>query len=175
MLVSVWEAAAFLRTMEGTLASMEAVAIIKELRSSTRRKADRSARWKCWPMTTSSPRSPYPRQLRPRSYPDRSPRSLDAGEPTRATRDIGTGWAKGLTTAVLALPSALIPPESNYILNPAHPASTTFQFSEPEPLYFDDRLGRAWLKRHENPRRATHSRRASSCASEFCSLVETRP
>jgi RES domain-containing protein len=71
----------------------------------------------------------------------------DAGEPTRATRDIGTGWVKGFATAVLAIPSAVIPREWNYLLNPAHPAFATFHFSEPEPFYFDDRLGRTWLRK----------------------------
>lgn len=75
------------------------------------------------------------------------PDGWDAGEPTKATRDIGTNWAKSVTTAVLAVPSAVIPREWNYLLNPVHPAFATFHFSEPEPFYFDDRLGRPWLKR----------------------------
>ncbi len=75
------------------------------------------------------------------------PDHWDAGEPTEVTRDIGTDWAKGFTTAVLAVPSAVIPRERNHILNPAHPAFTTFHFFEPEPFYFDDRLGRAWLRK----------------------------
>ena len=75
------------------------------------------------------------------------PVNWDAGEPTEATRDMGTAWAKKLSTAVLAVPSAVIPREWNYILNPAHPAFATFLFSEPEPFYFDHRLGRAWLKK----------------------------
>lgn len=40
------------------------------------------------------------------------PDGWDTGEPTRATRGIGTEWAKRLTTAVLAVPSAVIPRES---------------------------------------------------------------
>ena len=31
------------------------------------------------------------------------------------------------------------------VLNLAHPAFITVHFFEPEPFYFDDRLGRAWL------------------------------
>jgi RES domain-containing protein len=34
-----------------------------------------------------------------------------------ATRDIGTNWAKGLATAVLSVPSAVIPRERNYLMN----------------------------------------------------------
>jgi len=57
-----------------------------------------------------------------------------------ATRDIGTDWAKGLMTTVLSVPSAVIPRERNYILNPAHPDFARIHFSSPEPFYFDERL-----------------------------------
>jgi RES domain-containing protein len=62
------------------------------------------------------------------------------------TRDIGTDWAKGLATAVLSVPPAVIPRERNYILNPAHPDFARIRFATPEPFYFDDRLGRLWEK-----------------------------
>lgn len=75
------------------------------------------------------------------------PDHWDAGEPPQATRDIGTAWARGLSTSVLSVPSAVIPRERNYLLNPAHSDFRTFYFSEPEPFYFDDRLGRAWLRK----------------------------
>src|SRR5438128_1404189 len=70
------------------------------------------------------------------------PPDWDANEPRNTTRDIGTHWAKGLTTAVLSVPSVVIPRERNYILNPAHPDFARLRFSSPEPFYFDDRLGR---------------------------------
>jgi RES domain-containing protein len=74
------------------------------------------------------------------------PSGWDAYPSIDATRDIGTNWAKGLTTAVLSVPSAVIPRERNYLLNPAHPDFGRIRFSNPEPFYFDDRLGRAWEK-----------------------------
>ena len=74
------------------------------------------------------------------------PSGWDAYPSIDATRDIGTNWAKGLTTAVLSVPSAVIPRERNYILNPAHPEFARIRFSSPEPFYFDDRLSRAWEK-----------------------------
>jgi RES domain-containing protein len=70
------------------------------------------------------------------------PPGWDAGEATDATRDIGTQWAKGLTTVVLSVPSVVIPRERNYILNPAHQDFARIRFQEPEPFYFDDRLRR---------------------------------
>lgn len=38
-----------------------------------------------------------------------------------ALADRGTAWLSAARTAVLAVPSAVVPPETNYILNPAHP------------------------------------------------------
>jgi RES domain-containing protein len=78
---------------------------------------------------------------------DTLPPGWDAAEPANDTRDIGTKWARGFGSAVLAVPSAVIPREWNYILNPLHPDFPGIRFSSPEPFYFDDRLGRAWQKR----------------------------
>ena len=51
-----------------------------------------------------------------------------------------TNWANVLATAVLNVPSAEIPKERNYLLNPAHPGFRRIRFSDPEPFYFDARL-----------------------------------
>lgn len=79
--------------------------------------------------------------------PAELPEGWDAGEPGKETRDIGTEWVNSLASAELAVPSAVIPREWNYLLNPAHPAFIAFEFSEPEPFYFDNRLDRAWRKK----------------------------
>ncbi len=71
------------------------------------------------------------------------PAGWDANVPIDATRDLGTNWAKGLTTTALSVPSSVIPREHNYILNPAHQDFSRIRFSNPEPFYFDDRLGHA--------------------------------
>jgi RES domain-containing protein len=65
------------------------------------------------------------------------PPGWDAHEPITATRDLGTNWANRLSTAVLNVPSAVIPKERNYLLNPAHPDIARIRFSDPEPFYFD--------------------------------------
>ncbi len=57
------------------------------------------------------------------------------------TQDIGTDWATGRATAVLSVPSVVIPRERNYILNPAHPGFSRISFSA-EPFAFDERLRR---------------------------------
>jgi RES domain-containing protein len=57
-----------------------------------------------------------------------------------ATADLGTAWASSLRTAVLRVPSAVIPAEHNYILNPQHPDFATIQFESPVAEYLDPRL-----------------------------------
>jgi RES domain-containing protein len=71
------------------------------------------------------------------------PAGWNANEPLDATRDIGTNWAAGLATAVLSVPSAVIPQERNYILNPAHTDFARIRFYSPIPFHFDDRLRRS--------------------------------
>lgn len=75
---------------------------------------------------------------------DDLPVGWDAGEAVSATRDIGTQWACNLSAPVLQVPSAVVPREFNFILNPAHSKFSGFHFSLPEPFYFDDRLRRGW-------------------------------
>ena len=69
------------------------------------------------------------------------------GEPTQQTRNIGTEWVKSLRSAVLVVPSAIIPQEQNYVLNPSHPDFREIRFGSPEPFYFDDRLQKREGKR----------------------------
>jgi len=73
------------------------------------------------------------------------PPNWDAGQSTSDTADVGTDWARSLTTAVLVVPSAVIPRERNYLLNPRHPDFRKIRFLRPEPFCFDDRLRRARL------------------------------
>jgi len=55
-------------------------------------------------------------------------------------RTIGTDWAVQLSSAVLAVPSAVVPAESNYLLNPKHPDFSEISIGEPEELVTDLRL-----------------------------------
>jgi RES domain-containing protein len=41
--------------------------------------------------------------------------------PARAGRRLGDTWAHSSRSAILAVPSVIIPEELNYLLNPAHP------------------------------------------------------
>lgn len=53
---------------------------------------------------------------------------------------IGNAWALKQTTAVLAVPSVVIPSETNYILNPLHPHFSKIEIGEPQVFITDLRL-----------------------------------
>lgn len=52
----------------------------------------------------------------------------------------GARWAADGKSAVLRVPSALVPREPNYLINLAHPDTARIQPSVPEPLEWDPRL-----------------------------------
>lgn len=53
---------------------------------------------------------------------------------------IGSDWAKRCSSAVLAVPSAVIPDEINYLLNPLHPAFARIETGKPQAFITDLRL-----------------------------------
>jgi RES domain-containing protein len=57
-----------------------------------------------------------------------------------ALRDLGSAWARALDTAVLSVPSAVIPQERNFVLNPGHRDFKRLVIGRPEPFSFDPRL-----------------------------------
>ncbi|HLF97718.1 MAG TPA: RES domain-containing protein [Methylococcaceae bacterium] len=52
----------------------------------------------------------------------------------------GAAWARGGASAVLAVPSAVIPDETNYLLNPAHPDFSRIAIGDARELVTDLRL-----------------------------------
>jgi len=60
--------------------------------------------------------------------------------PSPSARAIGDAWVREMRSAVLALPSVIIPGELNYLLNPAHPAFKNISIGKPERFAFDPRL-----------------------------------
>lgn len=52
----------------------------------------------------------------------------------------GDLWIQRKAKAVLQVPSAIVPTESNYLLNPVHPRFSEIQIGEPEPFRMDNRL-----------------------------------
>lgn len=59
---------------------------------------------------------------------------------------IGDRWAKGLRSAVLQVPSAIIPTAHNFLLNPAHRDFAKVLIDPPEPFDLDPRLLKTWSK-----------------------------
>jgi RES domain-containing protein len=53
---------------------------------------------------------------------------------------IGNEWIARQATPALAVPSAIIPEERNYLVNPAHPDSIRVQLGGQTPFEFDPRL-----------------------------------
>ena len=60
--------------------------------------------------------------------------------PPPSTKAIGDLWVKQARSAVLELPSVIIPGEPNYLINPAHPDFKRIVIGKPEPFSFDPRL-----------------------------------
>jgi RES domain-containing protein len=55
-------------------------------------------------------------------------------------QQIGDAWLMSQRTAVLRVPSAIIPAECNYLLNPQHPDFAFIQIAHVEPFQFDSRI-----------------------------------
>ena len=55
-------------------------------------------------------------------------------------RDIGTRWAESGETVVLQVPSAVVPGEHNFLVNPRHPDFGQLVIGDPEPFEFDERI-----------------------------------
>jgi RES domain-containing protein len=59
-----------------------------------------------------------------------------------AVQAIGDRWVLSGDSAVLRVPSVLVPGESNFLLNPRHPAFGKIGISRPQAFRFDPRLAR---------------------------------
>ena len=68
------------------------------------------------------------------------PKSWRETPPPAALQRIGADCVKGAKTAVLVLPSVIIPYENNYLINPAHPDARKIDVTQPETFLFDPRL-----------------------------------
>jgi RES domain-containing protein len=57
-----------------------------------------------------------------------------------ATRRIGGQWWGERSSPLLVVPSAILPEESNYVLNAQHPEAKSLQLIRERPFAFDPRL-----------------------------------
>lgn len=72
--------------------------------------------------------------------PRELPKNWKSHPPPSKVRAIGDAWAAAGTAAVLQVPSATVPGESNFLLNPLHRDFTQLKIGNPSPFRFDPRL-----------------------------------
>ena len=71
---------------------------------------------------------------------DISPLAANWIRDENATRRIGGHWWRERFSPLLLVPSALLPEESNYVLNAQHPEAKSLQLIRERPFTFDARL-----------------------------------
>jgi RES domain-containing protein len=60
--------------------------------------------------------------------------------PPPSLQRLGDDWVKTWASVILAVPSAVIPGELNYLINPRHPDFGRIKFETPTDFAFDHRL-----------------------------------
>jgi len=68
------------------------------------------------------------------------PENWDSEPPPVETQALGDLWIAAGHGPVLAVPSAVVPAERNYLLNPAHPLFGQIRIGTPVPCRIDQRL-----------------------------------
>jgi len=79
-------------------------------------------------------------ELVSRLEPTRLPSGWRRHPPPPQVQRTGDRWVAAGTSAVLAVPSVIVPRETNYLLNPSHPDFARLRIGPPEPLDLDARL-----------------------------------
>lgn len=75
-----------------------------------------------------------------RIVPGQLPEGWREGPARQELQALGSNWIRRQTSAVLAVPSAVIPDETNYLLNPTHPDFAAIEIGEPQDFVTDLRL-----------------------------------
>ena len=63
----------------------------------------------------------------------------DSSPPPDSTKGVGTKWVKEGSSVVLRVPSAIIPEEHNYVMNPGHADFSKITAGPPRPFSLDAR------------------------------------
>jgi RES domain-containing protein len=74
--------------------------------------------------------------------PSALPKHWRSEPPPAEARSIGDEWVFAGSSAVLQVPSALVPGENNFLLNPEHKDFARLRFGKPLAFRFDPRLQR---------------------------------
>lgn len=72
--------------------------------------------------------------------PDHLPADWRVPTAREQLQAIGTDWARRISSPVLAVPSVVIPTETNYLLNPLHLSFARIEIGKPEEFVTDLRL-----------------------------------
>jgi RES domain-containing protein len=68
------------------------------------------------------------------------PKGWNAQPPSATSKNIGDEWVKAGRSAVLALPSVLVPIERTFLLNPEHPDFSKIKIKDTGTFTLDQRL-----------------------------------
>ncbi len=68
------------------------------------------------------------------------PNGWNSEPPTSASQSLGDAWVSAAGSAILTVPSVIVPEERNYILNPNHPRFSEIQIGAPVQCQVDPRL-----------------------------------
>lgn len=82
----------------------------------------------------------FDERLVERLDPKRLPGNWRRPEPPSALARLGAAWAAEARSPLLEVPSAVVPPETNLVLNPRHPDFAKLEIREAEPFDLDPRL-----------------------------------
>jgi RES domain-containing protein len=82
----------------------------------------------------------WPNRLTEYFPPNELPRNWRISPPAASTMAIGDRWVRERRSAVLALPSAISPADTNFLLNPRHRDFKRIRIDPPIDYAFDPRL-----------------------------------
>jgi RES domain-containing protein len=68
------------------------------------------------------------------------PPGWDALYPSRPSMEFGTQWAQAKRSLVLYVPSAIVPEESNAVINPAHAEFASVRMEIEREFHYDSRM-----------------------------------
>jgi RES domain-containing protein len=72
----------------------------------------------------------------------RLPPDWRASPPGAATMQLGDAWVRANRSAILAVPSAIVPAERNFLFNPAHPDFRVLRIHKPVEFSFGSATAR---------------------------------
>jgi RES domain-containing protein len=82
----------------------------------------------------------FDESLAVRLSPDELPPDWTAEPPSLLTQRLGSQWVSESRSVILAVPSAIIPTETNYLLNPLHMDFPQIRIEAARDFAFDARL-----------------------------------